>query len=95
MFIDAMCIPTCAKEKEAAELLINFLCEPEIAGANMDWICYGTPLSAAKEFIDPETVADPVTYPNEESLVNGASFAYLPEEISRYMESLFMDVRNS
>ena len=95
MFIDAMCIPTCAKEKEAAELLINFLCEPEIAGANMDWICYGTPLSAAKEFIDPETVADPVTYPNEESLVNGSSFAYLPEEISRYMESLFMDVRNS
>ena len=95
MFIDAMCIPTCAKEKEAAELFINFLCDPEIAGANMDWICYGTPLSAAKEFIDPEMVNDPVTYPNEEILVNGSSFAYLPEDISRYMESLFMDVRNS
>ena len=95
MFIDAMCIPTCAKEKEAAETFINFLCDPEIAGANMDWICYGTPLSAAKEFIDPEMVNDPVTYPNEEILVNGSSFAYLPEDISRYMESLFMDVRNS
>jgi len=95
MFIDAMCIPTCAREKEAAELFINFLCDPEIAGANMDWICYGTPLSAAKEFIDPEMVNDPVTYPNEESLVNGSSFAYLPEDISRYMESLFMEVRNS
>jgi len=95
MFIDAMCIPTCAREKEAAELFINFLCDPEIAGANMDWICYGTPLSAAKEFIDPEMVNDPVTYPNEEALVNGSSFAYLPEDISRYMESLFMEVRNS
>ena len=95
MFIDAMCIPTCAREKEAAETFINFLCDPEIAGANMDWICYGTPLSAAKEFIDPEMVNDPVTYPNEESLKNGSSFAYLPEDISRYMESLFMDVRNS
>ena len=95
MFIDAMCIPNCAKEKEAAELFINFLCEPEIAGANMDWICYGTPISAAKEFMDPETVSDPVTYPDEESLVNGSSFAYLPEEITRYMESLFMEVRNS
>jgi len=94
LFIDAMCIPTCAKEKEAAELFINFLCEPEIAGANMDWICYGTPLSAAKEFIDPETVNDPVTYPDEEKLVNGSSYAYLPEEISRFMESLFMEVRN-
>ena len=95
MFIDAMCIPTCAKEKEAAETFINFLCDPEIAGANMDWICYGTPLSAAKEYIDPEMVNDPVTYPSDEALANGSSFAYLPEEISRYMESLFMEVRNS
>ena len=94
LFIDAMCIPTCAKEKEAAETFINFLCEPEIAGANMDWICYGTPLSAAKEFIDPETVNDPVTYPDEEILVNGSSYAYLPEETTRYVESLFMEVRN-
>ena len=95
LFIDAMCIPTCAKEKEAAETFINFLCEPEIAGANMDWICYGTPLSAAKEFIDPEMVNDPVTYPDEEVLVNGSSYAYLPEEISRFVESLFMEVRNA
>jgi len=95
LFIDAMCIPTCAQEKEAAELFINFLCDPEIAGANMDWICYSTPLSAAKEFMDPETVADPVSYPPDEVLANGTSFAFLPEEVSRYVESLFMEVRNS
>ena len=94
LFIDAMCIPTCAKEKEAAELFINFLCDPEIAGANMDWICYGTPISAAKEYMDPETVADPVSYPADEILDNGSSYAYLPEEITRYVESLFMKVRN-
>ena len=58
-------------------------------------VSVGTPISAAKEFMDPETVSDPVTYPDAEVLVNGSSFAYLPEETSRYMESLFMDVRNS
>ena len=94
LFIDAMCIPACAQEKEAAELFINFLCDPEIAGANMDWICYSTPISAAKDYMDPETVANPVSYPSDEVLANGTSYAYLPEEISRYMESLFMDVRN-
>ena len=94
LFIDAMCIPTCAKEKEAAELFINFLCDPEIAGANMDWICYGTPISAAKEYMDPETVSDPVSYPSDEILANGSSYAYLPEDITRYVESLFMEVRN-
>ena len=94
LFIDAMCIPACAKEKEAAETFINFLCDPEIAGANMDWICYSTPLSAAKDYMDPEAVSDPVSYPSNEVLANGTSFAYLPEDISRYMESLFMEVRN-
>ncbi|MEE0110371.1 MAG: extracellular solute-binding protein [Oscillospiraceae bacterium] len=94
LFIDAMCIPTCCQEKEAAELFINFLCDPEIAGANMDWICYSTPLSAAKDYMDPETVSSPVSYPSDEILSHGSSYAYLPEDISRYMESLFMEVRN-
>jgi len=95
LFIDAMCIPTCAQEKEAAELFINFLCDPKIAAANMEWVCYSTPISAAKEFLDEEVVNDPVAYPSEEALRNGTSFAYLPPEISRFVESLFMQqVRN-
>ena len=95
LFIDAMCIPTCAKEKDAAELFINFLCEPEIAGANMDWVSYSTPISAAKDYLDPEVVADPVSYPDEEVLKNGSSYAFLPEDITWFVENLFMKVRNS
>ena len=95
LFIDAMCIPTCCEEKEAAELFINFLCDPEISGANMEYICYGSPLSEARNFMDPELAESPVVYPDETVLANGTSFAFLPEDISRYMESLFMKVRNS
>jgi len=94
LFIDAMCIPTCAKEKEAAELFINFLCNPEIAGANMEWITYSTPISAAKDYMDPEMVSDPVSYPGDDLLGLGSSYAYLPEETTRYVESLFMKVRS-
>ena len=94
LFIDAMCIPECAREKEAAELFINFLCDPEISAANMDWVCYATPISAAKEYLDEETVEDPVVYPPEEILANGESFINLPEDTLRKMESLFMQVRN-
>ncbi|MDO5401752.1 MAG: spermidine/putrescine ABC transporter substrate-binding protein [Eubacteriales bacterium] len=94
VFVDAMCIPTCAQEKEAAELFINFLCDPEISGRNMDYLGYSTPISAAKEFMDPELAANEYAYPSEETLKNASSFAYLPEEVSRQMESLFMQVRN-
>lgn len=93
LFIDAMCIPKCAKEKEAAETFINFLCQPEIAAANMDWVCYSTPLSAAKEYLDAETVNNPAAYPDAEILKNGTSFVYLPEKTSQLMEKLFMQVK--
>ena len=93
LFIDAMCIPTCCQEKEAAETFINFLCNPEIAGGNMDWIGYGTTETAAKEYMDEEMIADPVAYPSQEALANGTSFSYLAAEVSRYVEGLFMEVR--
>ncbi len=94
LFIDAMCIPTCSQEKEAAELFINFLCDPEISGANMDYICYGSPISEAKRYMDASLAESPVVYPPDDILKNGSSYAFLPEEISRYVESLFMEVRN-
>ena len=94
VFIDAMCIPTCAQEKEAAELFINFMCSPEISAANLDFIGYSVPASASKEYMDEEVVNDPVSYPDAEELRNATSFDYLPEEVSRKMESLFMAVRN-
>ncbi len=95
LFVDAACIPTCASNKEEAELFINFLCDPEISAANMDWVGYSTPISAAKQYLGEDVVNDPARYPDQSVLENGVSFAYLPEDITRYMESLFMKVRNS
>ena len=95
LFVDAMCIPKCCQEKEAAELFINFLCDPEISGANMDYICYASPISEARQYMDPSLAESPIVYPSLEVQANGTSFSYLPEEISRYVEGLFMRVRNS
>lgn len=94
MFIDAMCIPTCCQEKEAAEAFINFLCSPEISSANMAFLGYSVPSTAAKELMDPEVANSDVAYPDADTLTTGTSFNFLPEETSRYMESLFMEVRN-
>ena len=94
MFIDAMCIPTCCQEKDAAEAFINFLCSPEISSANMEFLGYSVPSTAAKELMDPEVAGSEVAYPDADTLTTGTSFNFLPEETSRYMESLFMEVRN-
>lgn len=44
IFVDAMCIPANAKNKEAAELFINFMCDPEIALANANYLGYLCPI---------------------------------------------------
>ena len=93
LFVDAMCIPKCAQQKEAAELFINFLCEPEIAAANMDWVGYSVPLSAAKEYMDPELVEDPILYPSDEVLSHGTAYANLDPAVTRFVEGLFLEVR--
>ena len=77
-FVDVMCIPTCCEQKEAAELFINFLCDPEISAANMDWVGY----------------ASPNTAPGDDIVANGQCYLFLPPEVSRYVENLFMKVRN-
>ena len=95
LFIDAMCIPNCCREKEAAELFINFLCDPEISGANMDYICYASPISEAKEYMEEYLAESEVIYPDAEVLAVGTNYQFLPGEISRHVESLFMGVRGS
>ena len=91
MFIDAMCIPSCAKEKEAAELFINFLCEPSVSGQNMNALGYSTPITAAKEYMDPEMVESELAYPSEEILANATSYAYLPDAVVQMVEALFQE----
>ncbi len=92
LFTDAMCIPKCCQEKEAAELFINFMCDPEISGANMDYICYASPISEARNYMEDYLAESQIVYPSADILENGTSFAYLSEEISRYVESLYQAV---
>lgn len=92
-FVDAMCIPATSRHKAEAEEYINFLCSPEIAGANMNYIGYSTPETAAKEYIDEEIVESPIHYPDEEILARTQVFVNLPEDVSKLIDSLWAEVK--
>ena len=49
IFVDAMCIPTCAKNKSIAEEYINFCLSEDIAVANAEYICYASPNILVKD----------------------------------------------
>lgn len=84
LWFDAMVIPKTSKNKEAAELFINFMCESEIAFKNSDYIGYSSPHSGAKELMDPEVLNDPVAYPAEADLANSEVFKDLAGSIKDY-----------
>jgi spermidine/putrescine transport system substrate-binding protein len=90
LFTDAMCIPTTSKNQEAAEMFINFMCEPVVSAANTNYICYSTPISAAKELIDPEMAENEIAYPGAEVLANTEVFKNLSDEANQLMDDLWI-----
>lgn len=92
LFVDSMVIPSNAKNKEAAEMYINFMCEPEVAYATSEFIGYSSPNLGAIALTDEEILNDPVRYPPSEVVKNSEVFNYLPEEINEYMDREWVDV---
>ena len=56
IWIDSWVIPKNAEHKENAEKFINFLCRPDIALINFEYITYSTPNEAARELIEDESI---------------------------------------
>ncbi len=90
LFTDAMCIPATSMNKEAAEMFINFMCEPVISAANSDYIWYSTPISAAKELMDPELAESEIAYPSAEVLAKTERYKSLSDEVNQLMDDLWI-----
>ncbi len=63
---DNMAVPVDAQNAYTAMIFINYLNYPEIAAQNAEWVGYGTPNEASKEFIDPDLLSDEGVYPPED-----------------------------
>ena len=92
-FVDAICIPKGAEHKAEAETFINFLLEPEICGQNLEYLGYSAPLTAAKEYMDPEMADNPIAYPDAETLARGKVFSALSLEGTQDMNNLWLTVK--
>lgn len=92
-FVDAMCIPKNAQNKEAAELYINFMLEEDIAVANANYICYATPHSLVLESEDYDLKGEPVLYPDEKSTPKTEMFENLDYETQNYMNMLWNELK--
>ncbi len=92
LFTDAMCIPATSKNREAAEMFINFMCEPVVSAANCDMIWYSTPVSAAKALMDEELASSDIAYPSEEVLSNTERYINLSDDAKQLMDELWISI---
>ncbi len=102
LFFDAVCIPKIKEDTEqsrlkklAAEMYINFLNEPEVAAANIEYIQYSTPNEAALELLDEETRNNPVIYPSDEVLANTEIYVNLSTEANLYLDQLWTQIMSA
>lgn len=63
-FVDGISIPSNANNVEQAYEYINFLCRPDIAAKNAEYIGYSTPISEARELLSDEVKNSEVAYPD-------------------------------
>jgi len=98
IFVDGMCIPKGAKQKEAAEMYINFMCEPAVGAANCEYIGYSTPNLASMELLDEEITSNPIAYPPAEVIEKAEYFSLLSEDLNKGLDdgwkSLLADDEN-
>jgi len=63
MFVDTLCIPATAKNKDAAHALINYILRPEVSKIISDKFPYTNPNLAARKLLTPAQLANPASYP--------------------------------
>lgn len=81
VWIDGWVIPKNCKNKEGAQKWINFLCRPDIALKNFDYITYSTPNEAARALIEDEDIKNStVAFPESSVLDKCTVYKYLGSE---------------
>ena len=94
IWIDSWVIPYNAKNKENAEKWINFLCRPDIAVKNFEYITYATPNKAAFEILDPEYQENKSVFPDTDELENSEVYSYLGTEADDLYNALWKEVKS-
>ncbi len=94
VWYDAAVILKDAENKENGEKFIDFLCRPDIAALNADYMGAASPITAVVAEQDPLITEDPIVNPTAEDLENLEVF-YAMGDVAEKYEEIWSDVRAS
>ena len=95
LWLDSWVIPANAPNKENAEKWINFLCRPDIAKKNFEYITYPTPNKGAFDLLDADLQNNKAVFPDTDSLKNCEVFQYLGTDVDSIYNEYWKEVKSN
>ena len=95
VWIDSWVIPKNAPNMENAHKFIDYMCQPEIALKNFEYITYSTPNEGARELIEDEEIKNsPIAFPKLSDYNALETYSYLGEEGDALYNELWKEVKS-
>lgn len=95
LWLDSWVIPANAPNKENAEKWIDFLCRPDIAKKNFEYITYPTPNKGAFDLLDSELKNNKTLFPDIEALKNSEVYKYLGDEVDSLYNEAWKEIKSN
>ncbi len=96
VWIDSWVVTKNSQNKENAEKFIDFMCRPDIALKNFEYITYSTPNDAARELIEDEEIKNsPIAFPDLSQYSNLETFQYLGDDGDAVYNNLWKEVKSN
>ena len=94
IWIDGMCIPKESKNREAAMLFIDFMCRPDIAYKNQQYIYYSTPVAEVVNMYTDEEKANLTLNPTQD-IIDRCEFFRDMSDYSELYETIWMEIKQA
>lgn len=96
IWIDSWVMLKDAPNKENAEKFIDFMCRPDIALMNFEYITYSTPNTGAQELIEDEDIKNSsIAFPDLTQYNNLETYSYLGEEFDETLNEYWKQVKSN
>ena len=96
VWIDGWVITSGSRNRDNALKWIEFMCRPEIALKNFEYITYSTPNTAARELIEDDDIRNSeIAFPPDEVLERCETFSYLGPEADELYGELWKKVKSA
>ncbi|MBR1647869.1 MAG: ABC transporter substrate-binding protein [Selenomonadaceae bacterium] len=93
-WIDGWVITKNAENVDNAYKFIDFMCRPEIAVKNFEYLGYSTPNTGVQELVEDEELKNsPIAFPSPDVYKGQETYKYLGNDMDEYYNSLWMKIK--